>query len=299
MARKMLLVYQQVFNSMFSIRGGSTMKMKCSYQSLDYLSQAQFKFSRILSLFLLSLISFCVPAFAGSAQWSSTNIQYLYGTTYSSIFFNEETNKLDSKDISSSVITLEHVNGWKYGDNFYFVDITNGDRNDPDAATSFYGELSPRFSLSSLSGKSLSYGIVKDVLITTTAEIGQGFHNYLYGLAVDLNIPNTPVAQINYYIRNEIGPGKDVGQQITLVWLTPFKIGSAAFTFEGFFDYAFAMDHAEDNIITAPRLLYDLGNAWGSPGCLQVGVEYQIWRNKFGIKGIDEDVAQVMLKWIW
>lgn len=268
----------------------------CLVSSFQQLSLSFPKFS---SLVLLSLFALCAPVFAGSAQWSSTNIQYLYGTTYSSIYYNEETNKLDAEDTSASVITLEHVNGWKYGDNFYFVDITNADRSDPDAATSYYGELSPRFSLSSITGAPLSGGIIKDVLVTTTAEIGQGFHNYLYGLAIDFNIPNTPVAQLNYYVRNEIGAGKDTGQQITLVWLKPFKIGSAAFTFEGFLDYAFAMDHAEDNIIAAPRLLYDLGNAWGSPGCLQLGVEYQLWRNKFGIDGIDEDVAQVMVKWIW
>ncbi|MES2675163.1 MAG: outer membrane protein OmpK [Pseudomonadota bacterium] len=276
------------------------MKKQYLYQCLvNFVQPVSTPFLKFSSLLLLPMIALCLPAHAGSAQWSSTNIQYLYGTTYSSIYFNGETNKLDSEDTSASVITLEHVNGWKYGDNFYFVDITNADRNDPNAATGYYGELSPRFSLSSITGAPLSGGIIKDVLVTTTAEIGQGFHNYLYGLAIDFNIPNTPVAQLNYYIRNEIGAGKDTGQQITLVWLKPFKIGSAAFTFEGFLDYAFAMDHAEDNIIAAPRLLYDLGNSWGSPGCLQVGVEYQLWRNKFGIDGIDEDVAQVMAKWIW
>lgn len=31
---------------------------------------------------------------------------------------------------------------------------------------------------------------------------------------------------------------------------------------------------------------------------MQAGVECQIWRNKFGIDGVDEDVAQAMVKWI-
>ena len=240
-----------------------------------------------------------VNGWAGSAQWSSTNIQYLYGDSYQSIFFNPATDSLDSFDVSASIITLEHVNGWKYGDNFYFVDITNPDKNDPITPTGYYGEISPRFSFGKMLGKELKFGIIKDVLITTTAEIGQGFHNYLYGIAVDLDIPKMPVAQINYYIRNEIGPGKEAGQQITLVWLRPFSIGNSAWVFEGFFDYAFGMDHAEDNIITGPRLLMDLGKTWGAPDALQFGIEYQIWRNKFGIDGIDEDVPQVMMKWIW
>lgn len=251
----------------------------------------------IFSTALFFLFSSTVQA--GSAQWSSTNIQYLYGSSYQSIFFNEETSSLDSFDVSASIITLEHVNGWKYGDNFFFIDITNPDRNDSTTPTGYYGEISPRFSFGKMLGKDLKMGMIKDVLITTTEEIGQGFHTYLYGLAVDLDIPNMPVAQINYYIRNEIGPGTDLGQQITLVWLRPFSMGETSWVFEGFFDYAFGMDHAEDNIITGPRLLMDLGKTWGAADALQIGIEYQIWRNKYGLDGIDEDVPQAMLKWIW
>ena len=140
-------------------------------------------------------------SFAGAAQWSSTNVQYLYGDTYTDVGTDTE--------VSASVITLEHVNGWAYGDNFFFVDIINADRDGSKLGTGYYGELSPRLSFGKMTGKDLSAGIIKDVLITTTAEIGSGFHNYLYGIAVDLNIPKTPVAQINTYVRNEIGAGKD------------------------------------------------------------------------------------------
>lgn len=246
---------------------------------------------------LLVTLLFAPRLFAGAAEWSSTNIQYLYGDTYEAIYFDGAAGKLDSYDVSGSVITLEHVNGWKYGDNFFFVDFTNPDSTDKDIGSSAYGEISPRLSLSKISGSDLSMGIIKDVLITTTMEIGEGFHNYLYGLAVDLDFPGWPVFQVNYYVRNEAVT--DTGNQITLVWLKPFSVGPLDFTFEGFLDYAYGLDPAEDNLLTAPRLLVDLGKLWGAPGTLQAGVEYQIWRNKYGIDGIDEDVAQLMLKWIW
>ena len=58
-------------------------------------------------------------ASAGAAKWSSTNFQYLYGDTYAQIGVDGEGN-LGSTVVSSSVITLEHVNGWSYGDNFFF-----------------------------------------------------------------------------------------------------------------------------------------------------------------------------------
>ncbi len=263
-----------------------------------FVSSSRAFFRAVVSIFVFGVLSQWVHA--GAAEWSSTNIQYLYGTTYSEIYFDSNVGALDSRDETRSIITLEHVNGWKYGDNFFFVDITNPDRAGATSPTAFYGEISPRLSFGKMTGTDLSFGIIKDVLLATTLEVGDangGFHNYLYGVAVDFNIPGLPVAQINYYVRNE--KGFDTGNQITLVWLYPFAIGSVDLTFEGFFDYAFGVDPKEDNIITAPRLLVDVGKFWGAPGTLKAGVEYQIWRNKFGLDGIDEDVAQAMVKWIW
>lgn len=241
------------------------------------------------TLTALSLLA-SAAAEAGSATFSTTNVQYLYGTQY------------ELGDDTRSIVTLEHVNAWKYGDNFFFVDITNPDRTGDLTGTEFYGEISPRISLSAITGMKLSGGIIKDTLITTTLEMGDagnGFHNYLYGLAVDLNVPHVPVFQVNYYVRNEIGAGTDLGSQLTLVWLAPFDLGPTTWAFEGFLDYAMGNDPREDNLLAGPRLLLDVGKFWGTPGALQAGLEYQVWRNKFGIKDVDEDVAQAMVKWIW
>ena len=263
--------------------------------SVTKLSLAK-KFNRglLLSLVIFLLMLMSGNVYAGAAKWSSTNIQYLRGADY------------ELGDATRSIITLEHVNGWKYGDNFFFVDITNPDRRGNHTVTEYYGEISPRFSLSSMTGKDLSSGVIKDVLITTTMELGgNGVRNYLYGLAVDLDLPKTPVFQANLYVRNEIAapggedPGTDTGYQLTLVWVYPFDVSTSKWTFEGFFDYAFDIKPAEDNIITGPRLLMDVGKYFGAEGTLQAGIEYQIWRNKFGIDGVDEDVAQAMVKWIW
>ncbi|HVL01716.1 MAG TPA: hypothetical protein VM553_17980 [Dongiaceae bacterium] len=242
-------------------------------------------------------------AWAGLAQWSSTNFQILYGDDYQSIYFNEDTGKLDSVDDVRSVITIEHVNGWKYGDNFMFVDITNADRT-TETTTNYYGEISPRLSFGKMTGANLNQGLLNDILITTTAEIGEGFRSYLYGLAVDLNLPGFSFFQFNYYVRNDVelagGPApNDTGSQITLVWLVPFDIGTTVWAFEGFVDYAFDVDPGEDNIIAGPRLLMDVGELFGEKGNVQAGVEYQIWRNKFSIDGIDEDVVQAMVKFIF
>lgn len=226
---------------------------------------------------------------AEGAIWSSTNVQYLKGHNYE---LGEE---------SRSIITLEHASGWKYGDNFFFVDVTNPDDSSTTEPTSFYGEFSPRFSLLALAGQKPWTGFVKDILQTDTIEMGQGFHNDLYGIAVDLNMPGFAFFQVNYYLRNEITAKTDLGSQLTLAWGAPFSVGPTKWVFEGFLDYAWGLKNSEapteDNLITAPRLLLDVGNFFGTPNTLHVGVEYQMWRNKFGIKDVDENVAQLMLKW--
>jgi nucleoside-specific outer membrane channel protein Tsx len=242
----------------------------------------------LLSLFGLTAIT-ATPAMAGAAKWSTTNVQLLYGEHYNTGLGGDDTR---------TIMTVEHANGWKYGDNFFFFDVTNPNKT-ASTSTSIYGEFSPRFSLSAITGKDLSVGIIKDFLITTTLEAGNGFHNYLYGVAADLNLPGFAFFQFNWYIVRDEVTADDKGSQITLAWLAPFKLGGLDMAFEGFADYAYGLDNSEDNLITAPRLLVDVGKYFDAPGTLQAGIEYQIWRNQYGVDGQDEDVAQFMVKWIW
>ena len=86
---------------------------------------------------LVLLACTALPAQAGgSALFGTTNIQYLYGTTYAD--FNEDFSGFTDDD-EASVITIEHFNVWKYGDTFLFVDITNGER-EGDVAIGGVGE---------------------------------------------------------------------------------------------------------------------------------------------------------------
>jgi len=241
----------------------------------------------LLAVIALSLSSM---VYAGSAKWSTTNVQYLYGTNYNTGLGGDDT---------KGIFTLEHANGWEYGDNFFFLDITNPNRKGSNTSTELYAEFSPRFSLSKITGKNLSLGIVKDFLITTTLEAGNGFHSYLYGVAADLDLPGFKFFQVNWYFVRDEATSNNKGSQVTLAWLLPFKAGGLDISFEGFADYAYGLGAKESNLVTAPRLLVDIGKYFGAPGTLQAGIEYQIWRNQFGVKNQDEDVAQLMVKWTW
>ena len=73
-------------------------------------------------------ISLPVPVQA----WNAFNIQYLYGSNY----------ELEPEQVD--ILTLNWANGWTYGDNFAFVDITNFVQGD----NTLYGEWAPRLNLS-------------------------------------------------------------------------------------------------------------------------------------------------------
>lgn len=226
-----------------------------------------------------------------AAEWSSANIQILRGSTY------------ELGDSNQTVLTFEYADGWKYGDNFFFIDIFEP----TSTGTSHYGEYSPRLSLGKISGKNLGFGIVTDILLAGTLEMGDGVRSSLLGIGIDLKLPGFAFAQFNLYARSSerdfVAVQTDSGAQATIAWRLPFKVIGQNLAFEGFADYAYGEDGGsspkEDNLITAPRLLIDVGNWFGTPGKVEAGVEYQIWRNKFGINNIDENVAQAMVKWIF
>jgi len=241
--------------------------------------------SRVLALALLATAGTTSQA----SEWSTTNVQLLHGDGY------------ELGDNSMAIMTLEHANGWKYGDNFFFVDVSN-----PTAkGTGYYAEFSPRLSLGKITGKAMKFGIVKDVLLSGTQEMGEDLRATLLGVGLALDLPKFAFADFNLYYREStrdwLANQTDGGAQITIDWLLPFSVGTQKMAFEGFADYAWGEKGGSapkaDNLVAGPRLLIDSGNWFGAPGEVQIGVEYQIWRNKFGVKGFDEDIPQVMIKW--
>lgn len=261
------------------------MRFRQTPVSIPRYSSRRRKLPHVLALSLLASAS----AASQAAEWSTTNVQLLHGEGY------------ELGDNSMAIMTMEHANGWKYGDNFFFLDVIN-----PAAkGTSYYAEFSPRLSLGKISGKDLSFGIVKDVLVAGTLEMGEDLRAYLLGIGLALDLPKFAFADINLYYRESkrdwLAVQTDAGAQVTIDWLLPFQLGGQKLAFEGFADYAWGEKGGSapkaDNLIAGPRLLIDVGNWFGAPGTLQAGVEYQIWRNKYGVKGVHEEIPQVMVKW--
>lgn len=264
-----------------------------------------FKVFKQLAAGSLLASAMVVGSQAQAADWSSTNVQLLYGQNYE-VGQSEET-----------VLTLEHADGWKYGDNYFFVDVIEPFNND----TAFYGELSPRISPAAIFGfKPFAFGPVKDVMIAGTLEMGgggpgtdNGVHSYLLGIGLPLDIPGFAFADVNIYARKSHrdfvsaipgGEQSSMGGQVTIDWLYPFGILGTKWTFGGYLDYSFAENSGtvpiKNHIVSSPQLLLDVGDLIGmAPGQLKAGIEYDYWMNKYGIDGIDENNVNAMIEWVF
>lgn len=233
----------------------------------------------LITLFLL-VTAAPVRASDGFFEWQSTNGQLLHGKQF------------ESGPETQTIFTFEHSHGWTYGDNYITFDAVFGH---PDLINA---EFSPRLSLGKMTGLDLSYGWLSDVLISTTWEKARRYDAYLYGGAVDFNLPGFALFQLNAYIRQNPDV-EGTGWQITPVWSRPFNLGGIPCTFDGYIDYA-GGEHGTTNLHTQPQLLLDAGKAWGiaDEGHAYVGTELRYWHNAYGVEGLDEVVPQVMIKWV-
>ncbi|QIR14492.1 outer membrane protein OmpK [Shewanella aestuarii] len=225
--------------------------------------------------------------------WQNNSLSYLYGNQF----------KVNPK--TQQTITYEHVSGWNVGDLFMFVDFTqyNGEEDFFNGSRTYYGEFSPRFSFSKMTGAEVKAGFIQDVLIATTIEFGKGnVESYLLGAGLDLAIPGLDFFQLNAYRRFPDGRDGDTWQ-ITPVWKISWPVGDSSIVFDGFIDWVVNSDASyEKNIHFNPQLKYDLGKQIGLKTALYVGIEYDYWKNKYGIKNssafkTNQSVASLLVKY--
>jgi nucleoside-specific outer membrane channel protein Tsx len=215
-------------------------------------------------------------------EWSMFDFQYLYGFNW------------DLGPKRKDILTLEHADGWKLGDNYLFVDVMH--LTNQDAATGFYGEWQPRLSLSKILGVNLNVGPLHDILETNRLAFGDGFLAYLIGAAVDLNVPGFAYWHQHFFVRSDIHLGGSTWQ-VTSEWAIPIEIGPVRFVQDGFVHFIGAEGKSSFNIITQPQLLLDVGNFGGYKDQLFVGTEVDLRYNEYGIKGQNEAVPQAMVEW--
>lgn len=239
----------------------------------------------IKAIGMLAGISFITSATA--IDWTSQNIQFLYGSDF------------ELGDASRSTITVEHADGWKYGTNFFFVDTAFLD----DIGVQIYAEVYSYLSLKKISQFQGSLGLIKDISLVAGLNISNepeadNFKAWLGGISFDLNNQYVDYLQLDITAyKNDNISGK-YGLQVTPVWSVPFKLADIRFKFRGFTDFRFGATNSQENftILAQPQFLFDAGDLAGwRQDKVYLGVEYSYWHHKFGLVNINESVVQCMI----
>ncbi|MCE9687595.1 ion channel protein Tsx [Shewanella sp. AS16] len=233
-------------------------------------------------------------AFADNlVQWTDFSITGLYGDDYKLAPSDEQTG-----------FTLETAGGWQYGDWFAFQDLIYFDGNNGGQDSSTYGELSTRFSAGKILGKKITWGAITDASLALTYEEGEGpVNSLLYGLGLDFALPYFNYFSLNTYRRDAQSSGNHSdGWQFTPVFRIDFPIGNSKLVLDGFADWVFATDDDgyHSNFHFNPQLKYDLGQlifGGHKQDKLFVGIEYDLWQNKYGVKGVDQHTYSVIAKY--
>lgn len=241
--------------------------------------------------------SFSHLAHADFFEWSNTEIQYLHGDSY--------RNPSNPRDITQSILTFSHADGWKYGRNFLFLDALITEDGQP-SQTNLYGEMYSYLSLSKVIDKNLSFSIFKDLNASIAVNAGEnldspksGSRVALYGFTIDFNLPFFKVFNIDFMRHNVLEPvAIGTSWQMTTVWKMPFEIANTKWSLEGFADFTESKNAKYvGNILAQPQLRLDIGDLWGQSNHVYVGIEYQYWHNKYGIRGLNEGTPQALVLW--
>ena len=113
-------------------------------------------------------------ATALAADWSDTYIGWRYGSSFAEPYVNNDTGQ--RQDIAKNIFNLQHTSGFKYGLNFFNVDVLLSNSKDPascsgepfqpvctGSAQEVYIVYRNVLDFAKISGKDLKFGFVQDI----------------------------------------------------------------------------------------------------------------------------------------
>lgn len=163
--------------------------------------------------------------------------------------------------------------------------------------------------------RDFSFGFIKDANLNAGYNFGSKNSAFgsnpkvlTYGLGVELDMPKFSYFNVDIAAFRDVGTysgfggGKLCGRnsttyQITPYWSAPIRMGNFRFVFDGYMDIIGAHGSCSQQVLTQIQLKLDVGNFWGKPDSVYMGIEYQYWKNKFGNSANTERVPQFVINW--
>jgi nucleoside-specific outer membrane channel protein Tsx len=237
---------------------------------------------------------------ATAADFSDTWIGYRRSNAY--------TEPGIAQDVPKNIYTIGHFSGYKYGSNFFSLDILRSLENDPanrnstSQAQELYAVYRSALSSSKVLGTSYAFGPVKDLSLTFGFDAGAKDTAFaakplklLLGPTVNLALPVgfLDLSLLAYKETNNNGiVGRkvqfDTTWQVGATWGLFFDLGVPA-KLTGFLAITGAKGkdgfgvETETETLMRTSLQWDVGTLAGlNKGTVFAGVGYEYWKNKFG-----------------
>jgi nucleoside-specific outer membrane channel protein Tsx len=235
---------------------------------------------------------------ARAADWSDTSIGWRYGTEFGEPY-------VYNGPITKNILDLQHVDGYKYGTNFFNVDLLMSDSKDPDAtgggAQEAYIVYRNTVELSKVTGGNYSWGYIRDYGVTagydwnTKNDAGYQSKKRMWSLGPSMmfDVPGFfKVSVLELWESNEpvgLSSRYDYKAHPELDFAWGIGIGDLPLNFQGYADWIAAKGTNEFGGPTSVEthfdgaLMLDVGRVMGGPkATFKVGFEYEWWKNKFG-----------------
>ncbi len=266
------------------------------------------KLLRHLSIQQTLMLGMATCLACGTAQaldYHDTALSYRVGNAYREPF--------NPNDIKKNIFALTHASAYKYGSNFFNLDLLMSDENDPrsldddEGADEAYLVYRHTFDIGKIRGRDIAYGALRGVGATVGFDVNAkrdvgynsrkrmlvagptlmwkvpGFFNTSLLLLHESNAPSgafAPIANVRGRHTYDLHP------MLSASWGIPV---SRLWSFEGFANLIGSkgtnevgeQTGAETNIDM--QVMFDAGAALGQrKNMFRIGLEYQYWNNKFG-----------------
>lgn len=234
---------------------------------------------------------------AAQAQiFQDNSIAYSYGTRFHEPF--------NPNNITKSWVTYTHVDGDKWGGNFFTVDLKMSDGKDPNSggegADELYGIYVRSFSYNKLTGSKGGFGPIADFgwnigghANAKTDVFGSKKRLLTSGPYLDWALPAGARLRTSFEVcrewnRSNFSNAYQADFHPTFCfnsnWGVPFQIGGLGFNFSGF--YSIVAPKGENTVTEhylSGEVMADIGSAlFNRKNFLEAGVRYDYWVNKFG-----------------
>ena len=237
-------------------------------------------------------------------EWTSNTLGFRYGKGF--------TNPNNPHDISKRIFSFSHADGYRYGSNFFHLDVLQSDSDDPRKGTDHgssevYGVFRSQLFASRVFDVPQGKGLIKDHALTFGFDASRNNNvasakkrALVIGPTLKFNGPGVLDLSLFYYREKNHSGIPNVKHpdhtfyptyMVNLTWLRPFQLGDHGAKFQGFLNYTGEKGEDYNDNDTAPETLVRTSLMFATlPGTkrqpnLWLGVGYEYWHNKFGVDG--------------